>query len=224
MKFTLPKLAALALLLGCTSAYSQTLNWGSLIGSEIVNSDGQEIDSDGVGLQNAFLFQLGAFQDGFIPDDTNVSQWLDNWHVYDSASLFNNGDGTSQFLGSKDVHDYRNPGDSQLNDYPSVFEGLKGYIWVRNTAGTEYFLASAGTWTFPTLQECCPSGGTVDWSVSDVIVPVWGSAGDNHGGGTYTGMGPYDIQTHSVPEVGSAFFALFACGMTVLRRRRPVAA
>lgn len=222
MKISLPKLAALALLLGCTSAHSQTLNWGSLTGSDIINSSGQELDSNGVGLENTFLFQLGAFEEDFIPDETNMSQWLENWRVFDSASLVNSGDGTSQFLGTKDVHNYRNPSSPLVNDYPSVFEGLKGYIWIRNEAGTEYFLASVSSWVFPTLQECCPGGGTVDWSISDVIVPVWGSHLDNHGGGEYSSPGPYDIQTHAVPEPGSMLLALVTCGMTMFRRRRPV--
>lgn len=214
MKISLPKLAALALLLGCSSANSQTLNWGSLTESEIVDSNGATLDN----LENVFLFQLGAFEEDFIPDETNVSQWLANWKVFDSASLTNEGDGKYHFLDSRTVEDYN---DTESGDYSSAFEGLKGYIWVRNTANTEYFLASASEWTFPTVQECCPTG-IHSWSLGDAIVPVWGSIGDNHGGGEYSSPGPYDIQTHAVPEAGSTLLALVACGMTLLRRRRPV--
>ncbi|RYD21775.1 MAG: PEP-CTERM sorting domain-containing protein [Verrucomicrobiaceae bacterium] len=216
MKISLPKLAALVLLLGCPSVHAQTLNWGSKIESEIVDSSGQEIDADGSGLQNAFLFQLGAFEEGFIPDETNMGQWLANWHVFDSAPYYNNGDGTSQFSSSMDVHDYRNPSDPQLNDYPSMFEGLKGYIWIYNEAGTEFFLASASSWVFPTLEtDCCSNGEPDPWSISDVVVPVWGTYEKSESEPDY-------IQTQAVPEPGSALLALIACGMTVFRRRRPV--
>ena len=218
MKISLPKLAALALLVGCTSAQSQTLNWRSVIGTEIVNSSGQEIDSEGVGLENTFLFQLGVFEEDFIPDETNMGQWLANWHVFDSAMLGNNGDGTSQFSSTAVVPpepvNASDPPNPDREEYLSMFEGLKGYIWIRNQAGTEFFLASASTWTFPTAEECCPTN-TFGWSMSEVVVPVWGS----NDSGT---PGDYYIQTHAVPEAGSTLLGLIACGMTVLRRRRTV--
>lgn len=209
MKFPVLKLAACLLLAGAVPAWSQTLNWGSLIDSEIVDSTGEELD-------NTFLFQLGAFEEDFIPDETNIAQWADNWRVFDSTYLGSNGDGTSQFSGTKDVHDHLNSDTPPVNDYPSMFQGLKGYIWIRNTEKGEYFLASASSWSFPVLDpECCSNGELpIGWSINDVVAPVWGVL-DRDGNGD-----AYYIQTNAVPEVQSALLAILGGGMVLMRRRR----
>lgn len=210
MKASLSKIAVLTFLLGCVSARSQTLNWGSLDDSTIV-------DSEGVGLNNAFLFELGAFDESFIPDETNVGQWLDNWHAFDSAGL-TTGEYGSRFLTTSVL---QNGSTTDQENYVNFFEGLKGYIMIHNLGETEYFLARFDTWIFPTFEtECCSNGGPLAWTVSETTTPVWGSVGNNHGGGGYEPLGPYDIQTHTVPEAGSSLLTLFAGGMAVLRRRR----
>jgi hypothetical protein len=209
MKATFTQLAALLLLLGAGSAHSQTLNWASQTESSIVDSEGNALD-------NSFLFQLGTFEETFIPDETNVGQWFDNWRVFDTASyVYDPVNDWSNFSGTENVHDVAN--------YTTRFEGLKGYIWIRNTENTEYFLASADSWTFPTFNPTCCSNGELPttWSVTQIGTPIWGSDLDSHGGGNYVAEGPFDIQTHTVPETGASLLVLISCGMAVLRRRRP---
>src|SRR5215217_561220 len=138
MKFSLPKLTVLAFLLGCASASSQTLNWGSFSGSEIGDSDGAMLDND------TFFFELGTFEEGFVPNETNVAEWLDNWRVFDTATL-GPGDepGTSQFSKSSVIQD-----PEHASTYVSMFQGLQAYIWVREKGNTEYFLTSSTQWSF----------------------------------------------------------------------------
>lgn len=208
MKFPVAKIVACLFLLGCVSARSQTLNWASETESSIV-------DSEGEALNNTFLFELGTFEEDFVPDETNVSQWLDNWRVFDTAEYaYDSVNDWSYFTGTENVQ--------QAANYTSMFQGLKGYIWIYNPEHTEYFLASASTWTFPTLEPgCCANGEGPTWSISQIDLPIWGANADGHRGGGFVAGGPYDIQTHTVPETGSSLLALVAGGMAVLRRRRP---
>lgn len=208
MKAPLANLIALTFMLGAASARSQTLDWGSLAGSTIVDSQGDPLDT-------TFLFQLGSFDVGFAPTQSNVGQWSASWHVFDTAAYSYNTTDLGYFTGTENVQD--------VPAYASLFEGLKAYLWVRNDSKTEYFLASAGSWTFPVKDPgCCPNGVVTQWSVSDLGAagPIWGSQGGNDGGGGFTSPGPYDLQTHTVPESESSLLALLGCGLATLRRRR----
>lgn len=218
MKLSLLKLAALTFLLGCVPAYSQTLNWGSLDDSTIVDSNGEDL-----GQNNTFLFELGAFDEDFIPDETNVGQWGAKWHTFDTASLTTDEYG-SRFL---DTRVLQNDAPGVQLDYVNMFEGLKGYIMIRNPERTEYFLARFDTWVFPTFEtNCCSNDGTLTWTVSESTTPIFGSVGNNHGGGDFESPGPYDIQTHTVtglqpiPETHSSLLAILGCGAALMRRRR----
>lgn len=208
MKTHLAKLIALLFVFGAEAACSQTLNWASLSGSTIVDSKGDPLNT-------TFLFQLGTFDVGFMPNNTNIGQWTAKWHVFDTAAYSYNTTDLGYFTGTEDVQD--------VPAYASMFEGMKAYLWVRNDTQTEHFLASASTWTFPIKDPgCCPNGLVTSWSVSDLGTgtPIWGSQGSHDGGGDFTSPGPYDVQTHVVPEAGSSLLALIGCGFALLRRRR----
>lgn len=204
-------LIAFAMLWAADTASSQTLDWGSLTQSTIVDSQGDPLNT-------TFLFQLGTFDVGFTPTQSNLGEWATNWRVFDSASYSYDPASLGYFTATEDVQD--------VTGYASIFQGLQAYLWIRNSADTEYFLANAGSWTFPLLDsECCPTGAVTQWSVSDLGTddPIWGSQLDNHGGGTYDGSGgPYDLQTHVVPETSSSLFVLLGGSLALVRRRRRV--
>lgn len=215
MKEHLSKLVALTFVCVTASASSQTLNWASLTGSQIV-------DSQGAALDNTYVFELGAFDVGFIPNQSNMGIWGSKWHVFDTAAYSNTVQDGAYFTGTANLQDVAN--------YGSLFQGLTAYIWVHNAADTEYFLASASAkpgiaeWKFGALDpECCANGEVTTWSVSnlDTDTPVWGSQLDKHSPGVYNGTGgPYDLQTHVVPEPSVSLLALLAGGLCLVRRRK----
>lgn len=51
-------------------ARSQTIEWGSVVDIDIVDSKGTVIPGDG-----SFRFELGAFSIGFVPSDANIDLW-----------------------------------------------------------------------------------------------------------------------------------------------------
>jgi hypothetical protein len=207
---------ALAIAMG-TSLEAQTLDWGSEVFSDIVDSTGETLD-------NTFVFEIGAFLDGFVPDESNVGSWHANWRVFDQAAY--NPD-AGYFTSTVRMRDdgtsdspYQTPG------APS-FEGLGGYLWVRNAdtpgEGTEWLLTRADTWVYPTaLPGCCDNETAAQWSVSDLDsgdVPKWGNQGGVIGPGSYSTTGPHTLQTFTVvPEPSSVLLAL--CGGAVAMRRR----
>ena len=213
MKFPLAKLVCLIFVLAAATAHSQTLNWASLTGSEIVDSHGNPLD-------NTYVFELGAFTDGFVPDETNVGSWETQWHVFDTAAYSYTPGQLGYFTGTQDVQ--------SVPAYSSLFEGLKAYIWIRNDTETEHFLASTSNdaWRFPLLVPgCCPNGEGPTWSVSDLNTdnPIWGGQLGNEGFGDHFVSGPYDIQTYVVPETSSSLLTLIGLGFAIARRRRSAA-
>ncbi len=187
--------------------YSQTLNWGSLTNSTIVDSQGTPLD-------NTFVFEIGAFDPSFTPTQSNIGQWSNHWHAFDAASYAYNPTDLGYFTGTENLQN--------VSNYSSMFEGLSAFLWVRNSGSTEEFLATTSSWSFPALDTgCCPTDVTT-WSVSDLVadVPIWGGHDDLHGGGNYTAPGPFDLQTHAVPEPGSCILTLVGCGILLLHRRR----
>ncbi len=216
MKARFLSLFALTFLLGAASARSQTLNWSSLTDSRIVDSQGASL------AQNTYVFELGAFEAGFTPQESNIGQWVSNWHVFDTASYtYDTSTSTGYFTGTEKLQD--------VPAYASMFQGLSAFLFVRNSTDTEFFLATAtakpgiGEWKFPTLDldsGCCPKGVTT-WSVSNLATdtPVWGTQGGHEGGGTGV-LGNYDLQTYAVPETSSSLLALVGGSWLMLRRRR----
>lgn len=222
MKTILLFLITVLLGLAAGRTHAQTLNWGSEFASSIV-------DSEGVVLDNAFVFEIGAFTAGFTPQESNVSDWSANWLVFDRASYSQeNGYFTSA------VH-YLNDGTSNSayqSPGASSFAGMEAFLWVRNSSdpvvGTEWLLTRASNWVFPAPNQnpdCCDTE-VIEWSVSDLTgtdVPVWGNQGGVLGGGSYTVTGSYDLQTHTfVPEPSSMMMIALAGSILTLRRRRAV--
>ena len=205
IQILLSKFGTLVFLLILGVAKSQTLNWASL-------TDGAIVDRGGEVLNETFIFQLGAFGPDFKPIESNLLEWATNWRVFDTADY---------------AYDFSSQALQDVPDYTAMFQGLKAYLWIRNAANTDYFLASAAAksgvaaWQFPLLDPgCCPIG-IFSWSISDLggDTPIWGSQDGNDGGGGFIAPGPSDIRTHSVPEPGAWLLSLVA-PLVSLRRRR----
>lgn len=215
-----------SLVIGQRSA-AQTVNWGDTMFSDLVNSKGQALDS-------SYTVEIGAFASNFVPDQSNVTQWSSYWRGFDGTTI--NGietpvdDGiTGYFTSSVQM---QAGGTSSNSAYPSLglnFQDLQAYMWIRKGTdaqpGSEWLLARASTWTFPTYQGCCSNNPPTEWSVSDLaaenVVPVFGKQGDLAGAGTATDTGTHTLQTFTfVPEPSAALLVVFGGLCLVLRRRR----
>jgi hypothetical protein len=210
-------LTLLALLIGIAPVRSQTLDWGNEVFGSVVDSNGEALD-------NTYIFELGAFDEGFTPTESNVGEWIGNWNVFDRAT-FNAALG--YFTSSVQMLPDGTSNSPWLTPGAGSFEGLEAYIFIRNGDQpmplTEWLLARALDWLFPSADpECCPNGLPTQWAVSDLgsQTPVFGSQGGNVGGGVVASPGPYDLQTHTFIPEPSALFLLAAGGLAAACRRR----
>lgn len=224
MKTTITRLLACAVLLTAT-ANAQTINWGSEVFSDLR-------DSNGLTLDDLYVFELGAFDPGLDPAveplATNLDSWLNHWNVFDRASY---NQSLGYFTGTVEMTDAGLSNSPWLNaDIPS-FEGLDAYIWIRKgdtpVPTSEWLVVRAADWTFPNaIPGCCDNTLPVEWSVSDLTAsdtPAWGAQGPVTGPGEYTYGGPGTLQTHTfplVPEPATALLLPILSLTTALRRRR----
>ncbi len=196
-------------------------------------------DSMGVSLNDTFYMQLGFFANSFTPTAGNTADWAANWRVFDQAADYaideNDTFDPSTGYFTRDSIEIDQNGHS-MSPYAQVglnFSGQEAYLWTFNkkdpvSAGTEWFLARANDWVFPTYNpnECCPDLNK-QWSVSDLatVTPVWGRQGEKLGGGTYTVTdNNYTFQTFTVvPEPSTALLTALGVAFALLRRnRRPM--
>lgn len=219
MKTTLIRILASTALLTAV-APAQTINWGSEVFSDLR-------DSNGLTLDDLYVFEIGTFDPGFSPLETNTTDWLESWNVFDRASY---NESLGYFTGTTEMTDAGLSTSPYLAaDIPS-FEGLDAYLWIRKgdlpVPGSEWLVVRAADWAFPTaIPGCCDNGLPVEWSVSDLAgsdTPAWGNQSGVQGPGEYTYTGPSTLQTYTfVPEPGSAvLLALSAAIATFARRRR----
>lgn len=210
---SLPILASAALM---TVSQAQTLNWGNDFFGYVENSAGANVDT-------SYVFELGSFANGFIPNETNTASWLANWQVFDSTS-YNPGNGyfTSTVYIENGVTS-SNPSASTQS-----FAGMDAFIWIRKgddpVEGSEWLLARAQNWIFPLTGGDCCNTDVVEWSVNDLTgsdIPKWGRQSGVNGPGTYTSSGSSGLQTFTfIPEPSSMLLAGLAGVFLMTRRRR----
>jgi hypothetical protein len=219
---TLRSLLFLLLLLACGTreARSQTLDWGNDVFGDVV-------DSTGAALDHTFVFELGAFDAGFTPTESNISDWITHWNVFDRAS-YNASAG--YFASSVEMLADGSSSSSFLTPGSGSFEGLDAYLFVRNgdlpVPMTEWLLVRSTDWVFPDAEvDCpdCPKSLPIEWSLGDVDseTPLYGSVGTLTGPGVVGTPGVHDLQTHTfVPEPGPLLLAALGLLAVVARRRR----
>jgi len=219
---------ALAMSAAADPVNTSQLFWGSQEESIIVDSNGNPLPADN------FTFDLGAFVVGFTPTDENVDQWAANWRSFSTATYsYNETTDRSEFAAEYTMYESGNfnPGSSGYGDFEDLGISRTAYIWVYNNQsaveGSEWFLARALTWEFPTLTEdCCGNDLPIQWSLGDLwdagVVPVWGGQGGEEGAGEYTVFNSNaDLQTFTfIPEPSSSLLLALGCLLVTLRRHR----
>lgn len=196
-------------------AKGETINWGDAYLDTLRDSYGNPLD-------DSFYFQLGFFENAFLPDDGNISDWSSHWKTFDQASFDSD---TGYFTSSAQIR-ADGTSSSSYADLGVNFAGGQAYVWARNAANTEWFLSTNGGWVFPSAaDDCCDNMLPVEWAISDLDagndVPVWGGQGDEIGSGTSTVTGDYTLQTFTgVPEPSLFILAPVAAAVMLLRRRR----
>lgn len=221
---------ALILLLGIVQpARASTIFWGSAFDADVL------LDAGGQPLGGEFSFEIGSFDNGFVPTSGNYNDWAANWKVFDRAydptpTIPDDGDpeGWSEenqaFAGTVD-HQFDGTSSSGDADPTFVFQqGTVVYLWVYNTkdrnAGTEWALVTDGVstgdsfsdWVFPDPAD---TGGSHDWQLGDADLAIYGSLADIPGGGI-------TLQTSlvPVPEPGSLVLVGVAVMGALWHRRR----
>ena len=219
MKPYLTIIAVACFLATGSRAAAQTIDWGSPMFSDLVDSTGKTLDS-------GYTFEIGAFTPNFTPDQTNVTEWAANWHTFDSAAY--NKD-LGYFTSSVQMAAGGQSSNPLFANLGLNFQDLHGYLWIRNSdtplPGVQWLLARAASWIFPTYTGCCANTAPLQWSVSDLAptTPVYGKQGEIPGAGVFTDSGTHTLQTYTfVPEPSTPLLVILAGATLALRRRRVV--
>jgi hypothetical protein len=212
-------------------SHASTIFWSSSFTNNIL------LTSTGQPLDGSFSFEIGYFANGFDPTLEQAGLWQANWKVFDRAydpTPLDPNDGDPEgwneplqfFVGT--VEHTLTGGSSSPDANPTdVFnQGDVAYLWVYNTKNfdstTEWALVKdtsglANVWSFPDPTDT----GSYNWDLDDADTAIVGGVNNMQGGGGYSvNPGTFALQTHMVPEPGSALLILLAAGVWASRRIR----
>jgi hypothetical protein len=210
-----------------SSASASTIFWGSKFEDTLVDSAGANLDA-------SFEFEIGYFDGtgGWTPTAANMSEWDGRWIAFDRASVGNGWDAANREINKSVNHTATSGSDSPIANPSSVFtQGATAYLWVFDSKDfltkPEWALVCdsdksanvfPGAWEFPNPNE--QNGESYDWQTRDLDTAIFGAVNGVRGPGEFSvDPGVFTIQTHVVPEPGSALL-LIATGAVFLRRRR----
>ena len=162
-KIELPGLAkAIALLLplcAWDAGAAAQINWRSLFGGPNYTSDGAPEEFDA-----SYIFELGAFTEGFNPAVEDPADWAENWTMLDRTAY------------NASTHFFTSAVLLQNNNAPFTTTN-KGWIWGFSPSG-EWILLRASTWNWPNAGGGGPGGpGGITWKVQDATEVVMGAVG-----------------------------------------------
>ncbi len=206
---------------------ASTIFWGSKQNDTLVDSAGNSLDA-------SYQFELGYFNtsSGWAPTSLNISEWESRWIIFDKASFGLGWDPTNREINTSVDHTSTSGSTSAFANPASVFtQGATVYLWVYNSktlvGDVEWALLCdsdkganvfPGAWEFP--DPSLQSGESFDWQTRDLDTAILGGVNGVQGPGGYSvDPGVFTIQTHVVPEPGSALLIIIA-GMGLARRRR----
>ena len=227
--------ATLLMVFSSTAVSAATIFWGSYNNDLIYDSNGAPLDS-------SFTFELGTFDTsgGWAPNAGNLSEWAGRWMLFDRATAGAGWNPIDQALDNTVDHTVTAGSSAPEANPAHIFsQGTQAYLWVYNNqtlgAGTEWALLADNNkaanvfgnspnpaeqylaWTFP--DPSLQSGESYDWQTRDLDTAIFGGVNNVQGDGHFSvNPGNFTIQTHVVPEPGTAMLIL-AAAVSVLRRR-----
>lgn len=217
-------LALTLLALSAAKLPARTIDWGGAVGDTLITSAGVPLD-------DTFIFQLGTFG-AFTPTEANLDQWAANWKIFDqaiapAASGWDSALGF--FTGSATLQSDGTSSNSPPLPQFTFAQGEQAYIWVYNSLTisslTEWALITNNgldgnpldDWTMPSHSD--QTLQPLDWRVSNATDVPFGGLNDDEGPGDYTvDPGVFQVQTHTVPEPGTAL--LIGIGGLIFQFRR----
>ncbi|MES2598539.1 MAG: PEP-CTERM sorting domain-containing protein [Verrucomicrobiota bacterium] len=221
------RILLLAALIGisATAVHSRTIDWGSSVGGNILDSNGNALD-------DSYTFELGSFG-SFIPTGDNLDQWQSNWKVFDRAVAPDGWNSSASYFASSATLLNGGISDSSppLPAY-SFAPNEQAYIFIYNAfnamdllsewaliTNDGFDLNSADDWRFPIPGD--KTDMPLEWRVSEASTVIYGGVNNQQGAGNYT-VDPanFDLQTHAVPEPAGALLIAITGFLTLLRRRR----
>lgn len=230
-------LSAAIVLLGTlyTPVQARTISWGNQALDELYTSQG-------VSLDNSFLFEIGTFINGFVPTGSNVADWNANWIIFDRTTLNTElvDTGTEfvplNYFNSSANHQTNAQSSSMFTTPGATFpQNTQAYLWVYNSKSisftSEWALVAdlipsgiegeGDSWRFPSPAD--DIGIPLTWSLSGAETALYGSVRDgaSRGDGEYTVTpATFSLQTHQVPEPGAALLIASAGLLFMMRRSR----
>jgi hypothetical protein len=197
-------------------AKGATIQWGGVISSTVLLSDGTVVnDTNTPDLD--LTFELGAFDAGFVPSDSNMEDWSDNWKSIDQTSFALD----SQYFTQETKIVDGDVGIAGIQFNGNTFTpGEAVYVWGYNqqavNESTEWvlMLGISGTdtddlvvdptntnWEVPDLADANQGTFPLNWRSSTATHSLFGTTGSETGGGLISVPGDgVDIQFATVPE------------------------
>ena len=222
---------------GSLVAQNQSIDWGTRFfpGGNLIDSGGNALVlGDGSYLDGGYTFELGVFDEGFVPNGKNTSEWVASWNVFD-AIVTNDEDtndsvSSNTYTGSDTITFDRHSEslDAAVDPTFEFSQTNQAYVFVRNSdqtvAGSEWLLYTNEEWLFPFVAEENHNRLLVEWLVEDGTQAVFGGIN----GGALTGDGvqvnandnDYLVQTFTFVPEPSTFGLLLLGSLSLFRRGR----
>jgi hypothetical protein len=179
MRFRLFFLFSAVVFLG--SIQAGQVDWSSSAFSEHQQSDGTPLD-------DTFLFELGAFANGFVPTAENTTEWAQHWKVAQRAPF----NPANQIVAGSYV--------VETNAAP-FGTNQQGYIWGLSSAHThEWFLITSSVWKWPSEGGVYPP---VPWTVQNSVLTIVGEVDRSAGALFFLRTAPVDTSS-DIPWVTGA--------------------
>ena len=131
-----------------TASRAETIKWFCAPGSTNLTSSNAPMGA-------AFNFELGVFNNNFVPTAANVAQWATNWAPAQRVAY----SGTNNyFIGQCNV----------VNNTAPFTVGKAAYVWGFQTgaSASEWILLSDPDWTWPSSVSNPMNPFGIDWNVA----------------------------------------------------------